>query len=607
MKEGKARRSRHGIGHWKISTQLVLVYFCAIFIPMVALGTFMISTIRNTQESYYEDLLEAYNEGLKQTIYEITTQIMTISDSIVYNDNLIDFLNGEYETPQQIQQAVADTTLLDKYVSKYVGVEQICIYIDRDDMINCGQFYKVTDEIRQSDWYRKAGEQYLPFWMAYESETERGSNLKWNLILVRKMILVGGNREAVIMIKVRDSYLASRLSNTRYTTMMCVDDQTAAFTNYSALYGTRPDIDIPYGEENFSYMGVTRFDDTDSLVSVNTLNLNKSPNHLYLISYDTEALAGIQRIVRICVLVMAVAIILPLIVMIAFSSHFVNQVRSLREEMGKASRGEYDDMKTELGGSEELGEAFSDLLNMVSDIQRMEAEQYETQIREQRIKNDQQKIEFKMLSNQINPHFLYNTLETIRMKALTAGDIEAANATKLLGKSMRYVLENTGMHDTTLQREIDHVMTYLQIQKLRFGDRVNWQMNIQPELIPEKYRIIPLILQPIVENAIVHGLEARESDGKVWIAIYQIDGVLYIDISDNGLGMTAEELEELRISITGSDGEMKTSSIGLNNIHRRLRLNYGEQYGLTILSTKGEGTRVTVNMPALGPKIKNAD
>lgn len=597
MKEKKQSRLSAWMSKWKISTQLVLVYFCAIFLPIAASGSYLMYTISSTQRTYYEDLLEAYNDGIEQTIYEIATQIMTISESIVYNDELIEFLNGEYETEQDMRIAASNTTLLDKYAAKYVGVEEIGIYIDREDMINYGQFYKVTDEIRESEWYRKAGEQYIPFWMAYESETNRGGNMNWNLTLVRKMILVGGDREAVIMIKVRNSYLASRLSNSRYTTMMSVDDQTVAFASSNFLYGTRPEVDIDYTDDSFSYKGNVIFDGNKSLVCVNTLRLAKSSNRMYLVSYDTAALKNINRIITISAIIMITALILPFLIMMMFGKDFALQVRSLRDEMGKASRGEYHEMADELWGSEELSDAFRDLQKMVSDIQRMEAGQYEAQIRAQNIQNDQQRIEFKMLASQINPHFLYNTLETIRMKALSVGDTEAAEATKLLGKSMRYVLENTGTGYTTLQKEMDHVMIYLQIQKLRFGDRVNYQINIQPGLILEDFHMLPLLLQPIVENAIVHGLEARESDGKVWIAVYTVMNVMTIDISDNGIGLKQEELDALRESLDSDNEEFRTSSIGLININRRIRLSYGYEYGLSIRSTYGEGTRVTVRVP----------
>ena len=590
-----------GVRRWKISSQLVLVYFVAIFLPVVLVGSYLISTVSRTQQNYYSDLLEAYNDGVKQTLYEITTQISTISESIVYNDELIEFLNGEYETEQELREAAANTTLLDKYAAKYAGVEQIYVYIDREDMINFGQFYKVTDEIRESDWYRKAGEQYIPFWMAYQSQGSRGTNLNWNLVLVRKMILVGGDREAVIMIKVRDSYLSSRLTNSRYTTTISVDDQQVAFASSMSLYGAKPDIELTYGVQNYSYLGNTLFNGHDSLVCVDTLKLTKSSNLMYLVSYDTDAMDNINRIVRTSWFVLALALILPLIIMFVFSRRFTGQVRSLRDEMGKASRGEYREMADELVGSAELADAFDDLQKMVRDIQRMEAEQYEAQIRHQSIVSDQQRMEFKILSSQINPHFLYNTLETIRMKALAAGDSEVATATKLLGKSMRYVLENTGNKDTTLQKELDHVLIYLQIQKLRFTDRVNYELDVEEGFDTAACRIPPLILQPIVENAIVHGLEGREADGlvKIRAARESFNGrsCVTVEIADNGIGMSEEELARLLEGLNLDDRELPTSSIGLYNINRRIRLIYGDEYALQFESTAGVGTKVALHLP----------
>lgn len=587
------------IGKWKISSQLVLVYFVAVFLPIVLIGSFLLATVGRMQRSYYSDLLQANNDGVSQTLYEITSQIYTISESIVYNDELIDFLNGEYATEQEMLQAAADTTLLDKYAAKYVGVEEIRVYIDREDMVNYGQFHRVTADVRQSAWYRKAQEQYMPFWLAFQSETVRGQNLVWNLTLVRKMILVGGTREAVIMIKVRDSYLSSRLTNSKYTTMFAIDNQPVAFSDRLSLYGSRPPIEIDREADRFTFLGNAELEGEASLVSISTLPLSRTENKLYLVSYDTSALANIDKLLDTCMMIFVGALILPLVVMILYARWFTGQVVHLRDEMHKANRGEYSDMAGEFMGSEELSDAFNDLREMVRNIQRMEAEQYEAHIRAQNIRNDQQKMEFKMLASQINPHFLYNTLETIRMKALAAGDTEVANATKLLGKSMRYVLENTGMRDTTLQKELDHIVIYLQIQQLRFGDRVNYEMHIQPELDPAEYRMLPLLLQPVVENAIVHGLESREADGRIWIAVYIMDGILYIDISDNGGGMTREELDALHERFEHDEGDLPTNSIGLYNINRRIKLNYGDAYGIQILSTKGEGTRVSVMIPPL--------
>jgi len=164
---------------------------------------------------------------------------------------------------------------------------------------------------------------------------------------------------------------------------------------------------------------------------------------------------------------------------------------------------------------------------------------------------------------------------------------------------MRYVLENTGTTDTSLQAEIDHITTYLQIQKLRFGDRVNYILTVEPGMELSEYRVLPLLLQPVVENAIVHGLEARESDGTVWISVYIRDVTVYVDVSDNGCGMDEATLKEVMEKVQDYTRKRRKSSIGLYNINRRIKLNYGEQYGLDIQSTLGEGTMVRVTFPAI--------
>ncbi|MGN0507419.1 MAG: sensor histidine kinase [Lachnospiraceae bacterium] len=601
--EGKAeKQKKHGIfrhfSRRKIGSQLWIVYIGALFLPIFILGLFLMIMVAHTQKTHYNDLLVSYNDGVAQMLYEITSQINTISESIVYNDDLIDFLNGEYETAQEMRQAAAKTTLMDRYQEKYAGIEEIRVYIDREDMVDYGQFKKVTDEIRETDWYQKACEQYSPFWIGQETKNAYG-NMEWNLTLVRKMVLVGGEREAVITIKVRNSYLGSRIADSKYVTLLAIDDQPVSYSNRLAYYGMMPEVPITYKDETYQYSDEVVFDGEESLVCLSTLKLSKTTNYLYLLTYDCNSMDNVRHTLLICGAVLLLALALPLLILTGFTRSFCGQVKQLRAEMGKASRGEYETMKKELLGSEELSETFEDLLVMVENIQKVEAEEYEARIKEKNIQNEQQKMEFKMLASQINPHFLYNTLETIRMKAFTAGDKEVATAIKLLGKSMRYVLENTGTVDTTLQKEYDHIVTYLQIQKLRFGDRVNYITIVQPDLDLTKLRILPLLLQPIVENGIVHGLEGKETDGCIWIAIYIKYGQLRIDISDNGCGIDAETLEKVMHKVENYTRERHTSSIGLYNINRRIKLNYGEEYGIKIYSTLGEGTRVRVILPVL--------
>lgn len=250
-------------------------------------------------------------------------------------------------------------------------------------------------------------------------------------------------------------------------------------------------------------------------------------------------------------------------------------------------------------GDDELTATFTDLTTMVTKLKETEAKIYEAKIKEQELHNQQQQMELKLLANQINPHFLYNTLETIRMKAFAEGNRDVATAIKLLGKSMRYVLNNTKTTATTLDKEIDYIRTYLSIQQIRFGSRLGYTIRIDDNLQLSNYQVLPLLIQPIVENAFSHGLRDAEYDGHIIIKISRSgNDTLITDVFDNGVGMDQKQLnhviEHLDIPQLESD-----HGVGLYNINNRVHLFYGAEYGLAIKSRPGMGTLVTLTIPLI--------
>lgn len=186
------------------------------------------------------------------------------------------------------------------------------------------------------------------------------------------------------------------------------------------------------------------------------------------------------------------------------------------------------------------------------------------------------------------------------MKAFTAEDREVATAVKLLGKSMRYVLENVGTSFSTLEKELDHVDVYMMIQHLRFGDRILYERKVEEGLDLSAYQILPLLLQPVVENAIVHGMEEKEEGGLITLSVYtgtpDRTKLLFIDVEDNGCGMTEEVLGKLRRDIEDRDIS-RSKSIGLYNINQRLKLHYGDGYRIHIDARPQTGTIVRLMIP----------
>ena len=207
-------------------------------------------------------------------------------------------------------------------------------------------------------------------------------------------------------------------------------------------------------------------------------------------------------------------------------------------------------------------------------------------------KIEQKDLELKQLQNQINPHFIYNTLESIHMMAELNDDEETSIMAEYFGSIIRYSM-NRKINTVKLKEEINIIDNYIYLQKIRFD-----QLFIIENLITEdilECEIIKMIIQPLIENAIYHGLSECSSNGKIIIQGQKIGNELLLTISDNGIGIQAEDLKDLNDYINDKNNKFK--GIALRNINRRLKLNYGEQYGLEIFSILGHGTSMVLTLP----------
>lgn len=214
--------------------------------------------------------------------------------------------------------------------------------------------------------------------------------------------------------------------------------------------------------------------------------------------------------------------------------------------------------------------------------------------------------QYLALQNQINPHFLYNTLECIRSEALDYGIDGVASMTEALATFFRYTISNVDRL-VTLEEELTNVENYYIIQKYRFGERLKISIeygNEQDLSILELF-MPKLILQPIVENSIYHGLEPKIGEGYVRIKIERTSQYLLIRISDNGIGMSPEVLKRLNDKLIHNSSEElteaaeKSEGIAVQNVNNRIKLLFGEQYGIHINSIKNLGTDVEISLPVI--------
>jgi len=214
------------------------------------------------------------------------------------------------------------------------------------------------------------------------------------------------------------------------------------------------------------------------------------------------------------------------------------------------------------------------------------------------LSDNQKEAKYLALQNQINPHFLYNTLEGIRSEALVGGLPSVAQMSELLARFFRYNISHLDQL-VTVEEEISNLETYFQIQQFRFEDRIKLETFFEGERAQILAAEVPkLILQPIVENAIQHGLEPLTRQGTITLRFQIYEGFLAIIVSDDGVGMSPEHLNVLNEKMLSPS--TLEGSIGVENTNKRIQLLYGSEYGLQFYSKVGHGTDVEVTLPVKG-------
>lgn len=578
----------------KVRKQLFFIYFSTLLIPVFFLCLFLLFNARHLIYTHYESVASSDNLRVKSIMFDVTTNFYKIADDISYDKQLYKLLQTGYENAGEFRAAYDKYTRITSLISNDTSIDSLYIYTTNDTLTDYNNIRYATPKVRKTEWYKTAERKPGIFWKTAK-RTDKYNNDYWELTLYRRIPIASGKGNAVLAITMSNNYLKNRIENNDLSTILMLNEEPVFYSTSRDLSGKYPDLSFDRTSRYYKYTGKIKYQKKDTMSAVSTLKPYMSEDILYIVSLNFQAMPYLRSLTETYIIIIASVILIPFIILFVYTRYFSARVEILRGAMHKASNGDYNIIDS-FHGDDEISETFSDLKIMIRKIQEKEAAIYVSQLTEQKVINRQQEMEFKMLASQINPHFLYNTLESIRMMAFTSGNKEVATAIKLLGKSMRYVLENTGTSSTTLKKELDYIEIYLAIQKLRFIDRIHYTLKVQEGFDLDKYQILPLLLQPIVENAFIHGLKDMEEMGEITIEIQEKEKeFLLINISDNGIGMAEEELEELNYNIYNRKNE--AANIGFYNINQRIKLCYGASYGMEIHSKKNEGTLVSLKLP----------
>ena len=318
----------------------------------------------------------------------------------------------------------------------------------------------------------------------------------------------------------------------------------------------------------------------------------------YYIYYQTQSIENlkvqlneqISHFVIWGILVLALIILGTSVVSYVISNSIIQPVRKLCGVTSRISEGDFS-VRAQVSTNDEMA--------MLADSVNEMSEHLEVMVSQ--IKEDERKMrhtELRLLQEQINPHFLYNTLDTIVWLIEGNSPDQAVDMVMSLSDFFRLVLSH-GKEFISVRDEERHIRSYLEIQRARYHDIMEYEIDIDPALYP--YRILKLTLQPLVENALYHGIKYKRAKGRIRVTgSLRKEGnedKLILVVEDTGVGISPEELVKLQKEIVKPCKDTE-SGFGLANVNERIRMNFGMEYGLSISSVKGEGTRVQVEIPA---------
>ncbi|HWJ76822.1 MAG TPA: sensor histidine kinase, partial [Niallia sp.] len=535
-------------------------------------------------------------ERVRKSLESNFTSIIQISDWIYQDTGLSKLVQKSYSSPKEMIDGYNEFTLFDYFLNYHRNLANIRFFINNKSFMTNSNFVIVDEQIKKTDWYTDAvlGNGKI-FWRSIDDPVTG----KKYLSLIRSVYNTENQFLGVLAIYVDNLSLMDILNSATIDNVLLLDKELTDFqyikhTPLSYLqFDLQPKLlgqSITVGETYTIEMKQTK----PFIFFGQMLDLPKSiTNHFQIVTVmnKEEILNDVNRIMIKSYTIIGAVMLLVLLVITRYTHSMDRRIFQLKDSMHKVANGDFD-IPITIDGNDEIRDIYNQLYTTMESLRDLIHKNYHHQLQEKNWQLQQKESEFKLLASQINPHFLYNTLEMIRMRALRNKDKEVAESVKILSKLLRRSLNNNQQKYVKLSEEIDFLLLYLRIQQLRFGSRIRYE--ITADVNTAEYYILPLILQPIVENAFVHGIEEKVESGQVIVKVLKEKEDIHILIQDDGNGISKDKLLEIQNILRK---EQIGNRIGLTNVNERLKRVYGNSYGLEITSTEGKGTTVLVKIP----------
>lgn len=581
------------LGSLNMRQKLMLTYLLVFLLPVTVIGWYLIRSMINVTLDYTLQIHHGNLAQMKTSIGNVVEKYDLIADEILLDKSLLEFLNRDYENgaltaAEQYQM----NALTDQYSAKLIVSSpeaRYRIYTDNPQRLASPLFFSATEAERNSEWYRQivAAEGYNVLGPVFFNPDLN----RWEFTLGRVLVSdLGENITNVLRIDIPESSLSEFMRQDQG------NEEVYLFSAQGRLVSTSADrgligktmADIPHFEERMrSGKGQRR----TYLEEGFETNRELRGWRLVVLISNESILSQMGGVVGRSLTGFSLSFLLAFALMLFFSRTLSQRLGRLVRQMAGVREGSLEVTVTDLN-RDEIGELNRSFRKMVDRINMLIREGYEKEIGMKTLMLQKRDAELHALQSQINPHFLFNTMDAIRMHLIKKGDRETAGIIGHFARLFRTSLDWSSNH-ISLRQELAFAETYLQI--ICFRRHLDYSIEVDERLYG--LQVPKFSLQPLVENAVHHGIERVKTPGMLRITgvIEGADAVL--TVIDNGIGMTGEEVRQLRERLDRRETAADGRGVGLLNVVERLRSTFGESYGIELESVCRVETRVRLRIP----------
>jgi len=572
--------------HMKLKQKFLLLYLFGIFIPVILVDFIVIVNLNTYQKKEQRQELEHSVAQILSDFSSIIEQVTYLSRNIVGDSALKQFLYADYPSGMEFEMAyqeIESRSVLNYY--KFIKeISNITIYVENDTIIEKENIKKLNDITRNTWWYQKFKGSSNSFYIFEDVTRGAGSgiNPKAGTITLVREFQYEQSREAILVLDLNYNQIyRSTVAAQAHSDLYICNKNRILFSNRTEIF-----------KKDEKHMPTVKEIRKKSMCITQIVPAVEEDWKIYALAGTKPIWKTVLSSKELIFLILFVNLLLPTLIINLVIKSVLTRLEVLEKHFDGLKKETFERIEED-SAEDEISQLFRHYNRTVDTIQELIDTIIERNNEKRALELTKKQAELNALNTQVNPHFMYNTLECICMRSLIKGEKETAGIVRCLSVLLRQ-MSKWDCDIVTIEEELSFVEKYLTIQKYRFADKIAFEVRLQDEA--KDFQIPKLTLVSFVENACVHGIEESVDSGDVSVLASVEQDCIHIVVKDTGHGIEEKRLQELREKLEAADADMlfHSKSTGVLNAYMRLKMHFGDRLKFTISSVVKEGTRIEI-------------